>query len=257
MEGVEEAALARFRAWCVGNDISPNFVSEVGVEVAEDEVVEAVARDQRNAHKRFNVKVLDDINAGVTVTEAARLHGIKSRTAVHGWIHLEAAIRDACNRKRRSKCSVNGQGRVNSFPYCDELIQWNKEESLGRLIRRLIYQQGFSLRRLTKSILSTVDLEAEQRAFAIQVGTKVNATYARSCIFNFDETAAYYDATRTRIISERSAKKSVKIRGRTRSERASALLIVSAEGQKLRPVIMFTGKPVDASKKRGAVFRAK
>ncbi|KAF4147245.1 DDE superfamily endonuclease [Phytophthora infestans] len=104
--------------------------------------------------------------------------------------------------------------------FLNDSLARNKEESLGRLIRWLIYQQGFSFRRPTKSILSTVDLEAEQRAFASQVGTKVNATYARSCIFNADETAVYYDAKPTRIISERGAKKSVKIRGRTRSERA-------------------------------------
>ncbi|EEY62262.1 uncharacterized protein PITG_14187 [Phytophthora infestans T30-4] len=103
--------------------------------------------------------------------------------------------------------------------FLNDSLARNKEESLGRLIRWLIYQQGFSFRRPTKSILSTVDLEAEQRAFASQVGTKVNATYARSCIFNADETAVYYDAKPTRIISERGAKKS------------------------LRPVIIFKGKP--------------
>ncbi|KAG2951684.1 hypothetical protein PC117_g3414 [Phytophthora cactorum] len=56
-----------------------------------------------------------------------------------------------------------------------------------------------------------------QRKFASEVGTKVSATYARACIFNADETAVYYDATPTRIISERGSKKSVKIKGRTRS----------------------------------------
>ncbi|KAE8955759.1 hypothetical protein PR002_g31687, partial [Phytophthora rubi] len=42
----------------------------------------------------------------------------------------------------------------------------NKEESLGRMMRRIVYQRGFSFRRPTKSVLSTLDLEAEQRKFA-------------------------------------------------------------------------------------------
>ncbi|KAE9243127.1 hypothetical protein PF002_g8403 [Phytophthora fragariae] len=118
----------------------------------------------------------------------------------------------------------------------------NKEESLGRMMRRIVYQRGFSFRRPTKSVLSTLDLEAEQRKFASEVGSKISATYARSCIFNADETAVYYDDTPTRIISERGAKKGVKIKGRVRSERASVLLIVSATGQKLRPLIIFKGQ---------------
>ncbi|KAI9997357.1 hypothetical protein PInf_001153 [Phytophthora infestans] len=52
--------------------------------------------------------------------------------------------------------------------FFNDYLAKNKEESLGRLIRRL----GFSFRRFTKSILSKVDLEAEQRAFASLVGTK-------------------------------------------------------------------------------------
>ncbi|KAF4046431.1 DDE superfamily endonuclease [Phytophthora infestans] len=83
------------------------------------------------------------------------------------------------------------------------------------------------------------NLEAEQRAFASLVGTKVSATYARSCIFNTDETAVYYDATPTRIISERGAKKSVKIRGPTTS--ALQPLDVGVMGplkQKLRAITL-------------------
>ncbi|KAG6966387.1 hypothetical protein JG688_00006806 [Phytophthora aleatoria] len=75
----------------------------------------------------------------------------------------------------------------------------NKEESLGRMMRRIVHQRGFSCRRPSKSILSTQDLEAEQRKFASEVGAKVKATYERACIFNADETAIYYDDTPTRI----------------------------------------------------------
>ncbi|POM80348.1 Hypothetical protein PHPALM_1824 [Phytophthora palmivora] len=99
----------------------------------------------------------------------------------------------------------------------------NKEESLGPMIRRFIYQHGFSFRRPTKSVLSTQDLEAEQLKFANEVGAKYS--------------------TPTRIISERGSKKAVKVKGRTRWERASVLLVVSATGKKLRPLIIFKGQP--------------
>ncbi|POM64075.1 Hypothetical protein PHPALM_20448 [Phytophthora palmivora] len=127
--------------------------------------------------------------------------------------------------------------------FAEAYLAKNKEESLGRMIRRFIYQHGFSFRRPTKSVLSTQDLEAEQLKFASEVGAKVNTTYKRDCLFNADETAVLYDDTPTRIISERGSKKAVKIKGRTRSERASVLLMVSATGKKLRPLIIFKGQP--------------
>ncbi|KAL4177738.1 hypothetical protein KRP22_002668 [Phytophthora ramorum] len=88
------------------------------------------------------------------------------------------------------------------------------------MMRRIVYQRAFSFRRPTKSVLSTLDLEEEQRKFASEVGSKVSAT-------------------------ERGAKKGVKIKGRVRSERESVLLIVSATGQKLRPPIIFKGQPAE------------
>ncbi|KAE9051270.1 hypothetical protein PR001_g1610, partial [Phytophthora rubi] len=231
MQCPEDVATARLRAWGVADE--DNLCSDLDnlcSDLEDDEgdtasnAVEVVVRDRRNAYSNaLKLKVLEDINAGVSVTKAARLHGIKSRTAVHAWRGREAIIREACNNKKRSKCSVGGQGRKNLFPHCDELIQWikemrrddfplktshvlvfvkeeyseftsaylakNKEESLGRMMRRIVYQRGFSFRRPTKSVLSTLDLEAEQRKFASEVGSKISATYARSCIFNADETA--------------------------------------------------------------------
>eukprot|EP00644_Phytophthora_capsici_P018910 jgi/Phyca11/132539/e_gw1.180.16.1 len=189
----------------------------------------------------------------------------------------ETELRDACKNQKRSKVTLGGQGRRNLFPWCDELVQWiklmrrddfplktshvltfvkeeysefttaylvnNLEDSLGRMMRRIIRQYGFSFRRPSKSILSSQDLEAEQKKFAADVGAGINATSERACIFNADETAVYYDDTPTRIINERGSKKAAKVKGRTRSERASVLLIVSATGRKLRPVIIFMGQP--------------
>uniref|UniRef100_H3GVE9 DDE-1 domain-containing protein n=1 Tax=Phytophthora ramorum TaxID=164328 RepID=H3GVE9_PHYRM len=79
--------------------------------------------------------------------------------------------------------------------------------------------------------------------FASGVGAKVKDTYKKACIFNADKTAVYYDDTPTRIISERGANNGAKIKGQTRSGRASVLLIVSATGRKLRPIIIFKGQP--------------
>ncbi|KAG2963154.1 hypothetical protein PC128_g5477 [Phytophthora cactorum] len=202
MESVKKGAIARLRVWRVGNDSSSNSESEGEDDAGEDdevEVIEVVVRDRRNAYPNaFKLKVLDDINAGITVTEAARLHGIKSRTA----------------------------GRVNSFPHFDEVIQWFKQMRRDDFPLKTSHVLQFvreEYPEFTKDYLaknkeeSLGHLEAAQRKFASEVGTKVSATYARACIFNADETAVYYDATPTRIISERGSKKSVKIKGRTRS----------------------------------------
>ncbi|KAG2996904.1 hypothetical protein PC118_g2232 [Phytophthora cactorum] len=206
MESVKKGAIARLRVWRVGNDSSSNSESEGEDDAGEDdevEVIEVVVRDRRNAYPNaFKLKVLDDINPGITVTEAARLHGIKSRTA----------------------------GRVNSFPHFDEVIQWFKQmrrddfplktSHVLQFVREEYpeFTKDYLAKNKEESLgLFTLDLEAAQRKFASEVGTKVSATYARACIFNADETAVYYDATPTRIISERGSKKSVKIKGRTRS----------------------------------------
>ncbi|KAL4170179.1 hypothetical protein KRP22_011083 [Phytophthora ramorum] len=84
--------------------------------------------------------------------------------------------------------------------FTTDYLAKNKEESLDRMIRRIIHQRGVSFRRPTKSILSTQDLE-KQRKFTSGVDAKVKATYK------------------------------------------SVLLIVSATGRKLRPVIIFKGQP--------------
>ncbi|KAH7484892.1 uncharacterized protein KRP23_3946 [Phytophthora ramorum] len=213
MQCPEDAATAHLRAWGVADDdnLCSNLEDDEGDTAST--AAEVVVRDRRNAYSNaLKLKALEDINTGVSVTEAARLHGIKSRTAVHAWRGREAIIREACNNKKRSKSSVGGQGRKSLFPHCDELVQWikemrrddfplktshvlvfvkeeyseftsvylakNKEESLGRMMRRIVYQCGFSFRRPTKAVLSTLDLEAEQRKRASEVGSKVSATYA-------------------------------------------------------------------------------
>ncbi|KAG2777725.1 hypothetical protein PC129_g19861 [Phytophthora cactorum] len=242
MECVGDGVIARLRVWRVGNDGTQDSDSEDEEDVIVGDEVDVTVRDRRNTyHNGLKVEVLDDINAGLSITKAARLHAIKSRAAVYVRLKQETAIRDACNIERRSKCSVDGQGRLNSFPHCDELVQWikqmrpddfplktshvlvfvkeeysdfataylakNKEESLCRIMRRIVHQRGFSFRRPSKSIFSTQDLEAEQRKFTSEVGAKVKATYERARIFNADKTAAYYDDIPTRIICERGSKK--------------------------------------------------
>ncbi|KAG6966393.1 hypothetical protein JG688_00006805 [Phytophthora aleatoria] len=126
MECVGDGAIARLRVWREGNDGTQDSDSEEDVIVGG--AVDVTVRDRRNTYPNgLKVEVLDDINAGLSITKAARLHAIKSRTAVYVWLNQEAAIRDAFNNKRKAKCSVGGQGRLNSFPHCVELVQWIKQ----------------------------------------------------------------------------------------------------------------------------------
>jgi hypothetical protein len=52
-----------------------------------------------------------------------------------------------------------------------------KEDSLHRLVRRIIARHGFSFRQPTRTILSVDDLLAEQAAFKDTVASGVNRTY--------------------------------------------------------------------------------
>ncbi|KAG3207642.1 hypothetical protein PC129_g21320 [Phytophthora cactorum] len=238
MKCVEDGAIAPLRVWRVGKDGTQDSDSEDEEDVIVGDAVDVTVRDRRNTYPNgLKVEVLDDINAGLNITTAARLHAIKSRTAVY-WI--KQMRRDDFPLKT-SHVLVFVKEEFSDF--ATAYLAKNKEESLGRMMRWITHQRGFSFRYPSKSILSTQDLEAEQRKFASEVGAKVKATYERACIFNAGETAVYYDDTPTRIINERGSKKGVKIKGLTRSERASVLLIVSATGRKLRPVVIFKGQP--------------
>ncbi|KAE9344696.1 hypothetical protein PF008_g9102, partial [Phytophthora fragariae] len=103
MQCPEDVATARLRAWGVADE--DNLCSDLDnlcSDLEDDEgdtasnAVEVVVRDRRNAYSNaLKLKVLEDINAGVSVTKAARLHGINSRTAVHAWRGREAIIREA------------------------------------------------------------------------------------------------------------------------------------------------------------------
>ncbi|KAG2825381.1 hypothetical protein PC113_g21917 [Phytophthora cactorum] len=234
MKCVEDGAIAPLRVWRVGKDGTQDSDSEDEEDVIVGDAVDVTVRDRRNTYPNgLKVEVLDDINAGLNITTAARLHAIKSRTAVY--------MRRDDFPLKTSHVLVFVKEEFSDF--ATAYLAKNKEESLGRMMRWITHQRGFSFRYPSKSILSTQDLEAEQRKFASEVGAKVKATYERACIFNAGETAVYYDDTPTRIINERGSKKGVKIKGLTRSERASVLLIVSATGRKLRPVVIFKGQP--------------
>ncbi|KAH7464638.1 uncharacterized protein KRP23_12376 [Phytophthora ramorum] len=103
-----------------------------------------IVRDRRNAYSNaLKAKVLDDTNAGLSVTEAATLNGIESRTVVRAWVKKEASIKYACDNKKRSKCSVGGQGRLNSFHHCDEVVQWIKQMRLDDFSLKTSYVLDF------------------------------------------------------------------------------------------------------------------
>ncbi|KAG3234808.1 hypothetical protein PI124_g20140 [Phytophthora idaei] len=219
MECVGGGAIACLRVWWVGNDGTQDSDSEDEENVIVGDAVDVTVRDRRNIYANgLKVEVLYDINAGLSITKAARLPAIKSRTAVVDFPHCDELVQ-WIKQMRRDDFPLK-TSHVLVFvkeEYSDFVTAYlakNKEESLGRMMRRIVRRRGFSFRRPTKSILSTQDLEAEQRKFPSEVGAKVKATYERSCIFNADETAVYHDDTPTRIISERGSKKGVKIKGR-------------------------------------------
>ncbi|KAG6976350.1 hypothetical protein JG688_00001422 [Phytophthora aleatoria] len=100
MECVGDGAIARVRVWWVGNDGTQDSDSEDEEDVIVGDAVDVTVRDRRNIYPNgLKVEVLYDINAGLSITKAARLPAIKSRTAVYVWLKQEAAIRDACNSK--------------------------------------------------------------------------------------------------------------------------------------------------------------
>ncbi|KAG2772106.1 hypothetical protein PC116_g19982 [Phytophthora cactorum] len=120
------------------------------------------------------------------------------------------------------------------------LADW-KEESLRRQIRRLIPRHGFSFRRSSRTVLSTVELEQEQAGDARTTGAAIRAAYSCDCTFNTDETVVYFADEPVTIIAEKGSKKIAKVRGRSRISRASVLLTVSAAGRELPPLIIFRG----------------
>ncbi|KAF1780052.1 hypothetical protein GQ600_23855 [Phytophthora cactorum] len=51
-----------------------------GEDVIVGDAIDVTVRDRRNTYPNgLKVEVLDDINAGLSITKAARLHAIKSR----------------------------------------------------------------------------------------------------------------------------------------------------------------------------------
>ncbi|KAG3067062.1 hypothetical protein PI125_g23733 [Phytophthora idaei] len=70
--------------WRVCNDGTQDSDSEDEGDVIVGDAVDVTVRDRRNTYPNgLKVEVLDDINAGLSITTAARLHAIKRRTAVY------------------------------------------------------------------------------------------------------------------------------------------------------------------------------
>ena len=74
------------------------------------------------------------------------------------------------------------------------------------------------------------------------MGIAVNQVYARKFIRNMDETAVCFDEEPGLIIAESGSKKSARVMGLKRSQRASVLLSISTAGGKLKPLIIFQGE---------------
>ncbi|OWY98020.1 hypothetical protein PHMEG_00031322, partial [Phytophthora megakarya] len=168
---------------------------------------------------------------------------------------LEAELpRDACNNKMWSKVCLGGQGQHCSFPNEDAVVQWIKQMRLDdlraillyflyRLLQRLVHRWGFAFRKPNRTVIASIDLEREQQAFASSTGAAIRAAYSRSCIWNTDEIAVYYDEEPGTVIAESGSKKPAMVLGRKRSQRASVRLTVSASGKKMKPLVIFNGQP--------------
>ncbi|KAG2930068.1 hypothetical protein PC114_g2599 [Phytophthora cactorum] len=141
MDESDEAAFVRLRLW----GIVPDGADEGGLITSgqlEDEETKAEEdagelasgeAEQLNPHGRrrthtnaVKARVLAEIERGVSVAEAAKNNGLKSRTAVYGWKKLKTETPDACASKKRSKVCLGGQGRPCAFINVDQLIQWVK-----------------------------------------------------------------------------------------------------------------------------------
>ncbi|TYZ61728.1 hypothetical protein PybrP1_012402 [[Pythium] brassicae (nom. inval.)] len=226
---------------------------------------------------KFKLLVLSQLTPTTSITALAAKHSIKCPSSIHAWKARKGVIRAACAAKKSSKSAVGGQGRNVIFANEEEVVQWvkdmrrddfslktshvvqhiqeeyrewvtsyyetRKSESLHRLVRRLIARFGFSFRRPTQSVLSYEQLISEQEAFVSTVGAAVAATHSGPGIFNADETGVYYGDSPTHIIAKRGSRKSSKVKGKKQSWRASALLVVSAAGDKLPPLIVFQATP--------------
>lgn len=244
----------------------------------EDLGAARVAKGRRRTYtNRFKLETIEAVKAGGKPVAVARSRGIKCHSSVTAWIDNESKIRAACLNRKGSKVSLGGQGRVAKFKNEDELRQWIKdlrredfplktshvaqflkeeysawtmaylalsqESSLFRLIRRMIRRQGFAFRQPSRSILSIEELMQEQIEFTESTATGVAGTYPLGSIYNTDETGVYFDDAPGRIIAERGAKKSTKIKGKKQSYRATVLLTVAADGKKLPPLIIFKAQP--------------
>lgn len=237
-----------------------------------------VVKGRRLKYKNsLKLEVLDALAAGAKPVAVARERGIKCHSSITAWVKNEPKIRAACRNRQGSKVSLGGQGRPATFKHEDELRQWVKdlrleefplktshvaqylkeeystwtesylalrqEASLFRLIRRMIRRQGFAFRQLLRSVLSVEELLQEQVEFTESTAVGVAATYPRGSIYNTDETGVYFDDAPGRIIAERGAGGSTKIKGKKQSYRVTVLLTVAADGKKLPPLIIFKVKP--------------
>ncbi|KAG3110612.1 hypothetical protein PI125_g9864 [Phytophthora idaei] len=141
MDESDEAAFIRLRLWGIvpdGADEEGLIVSgqledeetkaeEDADEMASGEAVQLSPHGRRRTYTNaVKARVLAEIERGVSVAEAAKNNGLKSRTAVYEWKKLKTEILDACDSKKRFKVCLGGHGRPCAFINVDQLIQWVK-----------------------------------------------------------------------------------------------------------------------------------
>lgn len=127
--------------------------------------------------------------------------------------------------------------------WCSSYLKANREDSLHRLVRRLVARHGFSFRLPSHSVITLEEMLREQVDFAATVEVTVAMTYDCACKLNADEMAVYYDESLGLIIAARGKSMDSKLKETKQSYRATVLLTEAAEGSKLPPLIIYKAKP--------------
>ena len=175
-----ERAIQAFQTWAIVNDAPTRDQEQVDVEDDEDDAASNVATRPTGRRMKysndFKLKVAMEAAKATDITSVAVRHGVRSRPSVYSWLCKIDALRVACSDNKRSKVCLGGQGRPPIFPFGDKVLQWvremrredfplktshvlhyvreeyshwttsylqdKKEDSLYRLLQRLIHRHG-------------------------------------------------------------------------------------------------------------------
>jgi hypothetical protein len=128
--------------------------------------------------------------------------------------------------------------------YMNEYMATRNPESLKQKLVRFCKANGFSFKKPTTT--TTINTEEMDRivltysqSFQLRFGE-----YPRSRVVNVDETGVYFDSLPPKVIAARGKNESARCLGYSKQcGRVTVVLAVTADGQKLPPLIIFSGRP--------------